>query len=209
MIWVRARGFTIVELLIVIVIIGVLASITVVAYNGIQQRANNTSRISAAKEWYQILHTYLAQNGQYPVGSSNVHFCLGTGWPTNLDGNADEDCYMQTNVKHPSVTFNSALQAVSSSLPSFPKDKLTAVSSPQVLGISMRSHDSLIDQSTGTTTTFYRMLHYWLQGNNQDCVLRPVAQLVSGGWAVTTNTFSSNDGAQTRCVILLPDPLGI
>lgn len=35
------RGFTIVELLIVIVIIGILASITIVAYNGIQVRAQN------------------------------------------------------------------------------------------------------------------------------------------------------------------------
>ncbi len=33
-------GFTIVELLIVIVIIGILAAITIVAFNGIQNRAN-------------------------------------------------------------------------------------------------------------------------------------------------------------------------
>ena len=40
---VRSRGFTIVELLIVIVIIGILAAITIVAYNGIQSRARETS----------------------------------------------------------------------------------------------------------------------------------------------------------------------
>lgn len=33
------RGFTIVELLIVIVVIGILAAITIVAYNGVQERA--------------------------------------------------------------------------------------------------------------------------------------------------------------------------
>ena len=37
----RARGFTIVELLIVIVVIAILAAITVVAYNGVQQRSQN------------------------------------------------------------------------------------------------------------------------------------------------------------------------
>jgi prepilin-type N-terminal cleavage/methylation domain-containing protein len=40
------RGFTIVELLIVIVIIGVLATITVVAYNGVQQNARDKSVLS-------------------------------------------------------------------------------------------------------------------------------------------------------------------
>ena len=42
----KTRGFTIVELLIVIVVIAILAAITVVAYNGIQQRANNARRDS-------------------------------------------------------------------------------------------------------------------------------------------------------------------
>lgn len=39
-------GFTIVELLIVIVVIGILAAITVVAYNGIQERTRN-AKVSA------------------------------------------------------------------------------------------------------------------------------------------------------------------
>jgi prepilin-type N-terminal cleavage/methylation domain-containing protein len=40
------RGFTIVELLIVIVVIGILAAITIVAYNGIQNRAVETAVLS-------------------------------------------------------------------------------------------------------------------------------------------------------------------
>ena len=39
----KAKGFTIVELLIVIVVIGILAAITIVAYNGIQERAKVAS----------------------------------------------------------------------------------------------------------------------------------------------------------------------
>lgn len=42
----QQTGFTIVELLIVIVVIGILAAITIVAYNGIQSRAKAASRDS-------------------------------------------------------------------------------------------------------------------------------------------------------------------
>lgn len=39
----KMRGFTIVELLIVIVVIGILAAITIVAFNGVQGRAHDAS----------------------------------------------------------------------------------------------------------------------------------------------------------------------
>ena len=49
------NGFTIVELLIVIVVIGILAAITIVAFSGIQNRANNTTLSTdlsnAQKNW--------------------------------------------------------------------------------------------------------------------------------------------------------------
>lgn len=47
----KARGFTIVELLIVIIVIAILAAITIVAYNGIQERA----RVARANSDLQTL----------------------------------------------------------------------------------------------------------------------------------------------------------
>jgi len=41
--WGRQTGFTIVELLIVVVVIAILAAITIVSYNGITNRANDTA----------------------------------------------------------------------------------------------------------------------------------------------------------------------
>lgn len=61
------KGFTIVELLIVIVVIGILASITIVAYNGIQSRARDASRDNNVKQLKTALELYKADNGFYPA----------------------------------------------------------------------------------------------------------------------------------------------
>ena len=76
------KGFTIVELLIVIVVIGILASITVVAYNGVQKRAQNSAIMSEFRAWKQAFALYKASTGSYPAMPDNTHYCLGTGFPT-------------------------------------------------------------------------------------------------------------------------------
>ena len=50
-----SKGFTIVELLIVIVIIGILAAITIVAYTGIQNRAKQAKMNSDITEIIQAV----------------------------------------------------------------------------------------------------------------------------------------------------------
>jgi prepilin-type N-terminal cleavage/methylation domain-containing protein len=59
-----ARGFTIVELLIVIVVIGILAAITVVAYNGVQTRAQTTKRDSDLSLYYKAILTARESTGK-------------------------------------------------------------------------------------------------------------------------------------------------
>lgn len=60
------RGFTIVELLIVIVVIAILAAITVVAYNGIQNRAKDTQTDGSVSQIKKLLEHYMVDNGAYP-----------------------------------------------------------------------------------------------------------------------------------------------
>lgn len=61
----KQNGFTIVELLIVIVVIGILAAITLVAFGGIRDRANNSAvqsdlkNIGALLEQHRIIHETL------------------------------------------------------------------------------------------------------------------------------------------------------
>jgi len=77
----QSRGFTIVELLIVIVVIGILAGLVITTYNGIQQKARNTERTTDLKTFQSQLEAYYANNGFYPssadlggTGSTNVTF---------------------------------------------------------------------------------------------------------------------------------------
>lgn len=70
---VQKRGFTIVELLIVIVVIGILVAITIVAYTGIQSRARDNVRRSDLASIQKILAIYKAQNGGYPACSGGLY----------------------------------------------------------------------------------------------------------------------------------------
>ena len=69
----KQRGFTIVELLIVIVIIGILAAIVIVAYNGITQRGRDSQRLSDMKSIEKALELYHADNGGYPTCNNTVY----------------------------------------------------------------------------------------------------------------------------------------
>jgi prepilin-type N-terminal cleavage/methylation domain-containing protein len=62
----KERGFTIVELLIVIVVIGILAAITIVAYSGITARANATKAQTNATQIQKIAEAFNADNSFYP-----------------------------------------------------------------------------------------------------------------------------------------------
>ncbi len=87
----KQKGFTIVELLIVIVIIGILAAITVVAFNGVQNRGNDASVQADLKNIGNLLEQYKITNGEYPSslsglpgiriskGAYGAHFFNGTG----------------------------------------------------------------------------------------------------------------------------------
>ena len=62
----RQKGFTIVELLVVIVVIGILAAITIVSYNGISQRANIASLQSDLASAANMIKMYRVDNSVYP-----------------------------------------------------------------------------------------------------------------------------------------------
>ena len=76
-------GFSIVELLVVIVILAILAAIVIVSYNGIQDRAEAAKTANAVRAYKNALKLYKIDNGSYPVTGA---MCLGDQYPTFTGG---------------------------------------------------------------------------------------------------------------------------
>lgn len=123
-------GFSLIELVVVVVIIGILAGITLITYRGATERANDTQTISAANQWMKALQMYRARNGSLP----NIAGCLGSGYMFNYDGKGttgtgqcrqDAASYGVTE----NTALNQALAPYISTKPT-PSMKTTAVNSP-------------------------------------------------------------------------------
>jgi prepilin-type N-terminal cleavage/methylation domain-containing protein len=62
----RSRGFTIVELLIVIVVIGILATLVIVTFSGIQKKGRDSQRQTDINALQSHVEAFYAQSGNYP-----------------------------------------------------------------------------------------------------------------------------------------------
>ena len=79
------RGFTLVELLIVIVVVAILASISLVAYNGIQDRARDSQRAQDMASIRKALEIYYIENGAYPSSAGCGSSAINSAWCTSSD----------------------------------------------------------------------------------------------------------------------------
>ena len=81
----KAYGFTIVELLIVIVVIGILAAISIVAYNNIQQKSRDSILMQDIATIRKALEMYKTEHGRYPSQVPNPGII---GWEVSSDSGA-------------------------------------------------------------------------------------------------------------------------
>lgn len=127
----KQKGFTIVELLIVIVVIGILATITIVVYNGIQTRAENTKTVQAVSQYVRGILSYSALNGVYPIDSFP---CLGPYPGTTCGKVSGPSNCLNSGFASSSSTFDTAMRQVFSGTPPLPSKQTMACSTSQMSG---------------------------------------------------------------------------
>jgi prepilin-type N-terminal cleavage/methylation domain-containing protein len=147
------QGFTIVELLIVIVVIAILAAISIVSYNGIQQRARNTQVTAGVNQYLKAIQSYYVINSAYPTDSG----CLGSNYP-------NDQCWL-TNGSASRVV-NSALD---SRLSEFIPSKPTLATRLLNMGPGYSQYDRAGLAYIYTSPANIE-LRYYLEGLNLGCI---------------------------------------
>ena len=84
----KTSGFTIVELLIVIVVIGILAAITIVSYNGVQNKAKTANALSAANNVIKksLIYSTDESSTGYPPSLAKLTEAAAAGKTYELTG---------------------------------------------------------------------------------------------------------------------------
>lgn len=163
--WAKQKGFTIVELLIVIVVIGILAAITIVAFNGVQQRANNTKMAGMVGQYVKALSIYAAEKSIYPaVTAASVANNLAC-----LDGTST--CWSGADVTK-SADLKTELSQYISTFPSSFNSGLTyATLTPEAGGSFTGYYIIFIIQGTGTCPSVSGLTYINSNaiGSNKNC----------------------------------------
>lgn len=165
-------GFTIVELLIVLVVIGVLSSITVVAFNAIAQRATASKFLSAIDSYEKAIRMHYAEFGSVPehLGPSGEHLqvCLGRNYP-EAEGFQSGYCYSDLpsgsapGLGQASNSVNTAIEKYITPLPDVNGYAFDFLGTPFFRGIGYQGVNR-ISSAIDTTAVIY----YYINGN-QEC----------------------------------------
>lgn len=99
----RHSGFTLVELIIVITVIAILATIAIVSYAVVLRQSHDGKRQSDMTALQTTLEAYYQKNGVYPSGCIQLNYSASIGCTTYSDGNSaasrtsDGSMYSDTN----------------------------------------------------------------------------------------------------------------
>lgn len=165
-------GFTIIELLVVVAIIGTIGAIVLVSLSESREHSRNTARISQIKEYQKAFDLYYSDKGHYPKFGNNetATICLG-----DYD---DNRCWAN------GTGF-------------FERAAVNAEIAPLYMGRIPDGETKMFGQGGGTEYEGMIYIHqdfgkaysirYFMEGNDKSCIL--------------DGTVASNVGDDTLCIL--------
>lgn len=205
MLKINRSGFTIIELLIVIVIIGILSAVITTGIGRQQEKARTTSKLLAAKSFEVGLNAYLAEYNKFPLMEQSV--CLGE-YPS-MSFVCKESTVAAWGGMTPSATFNAELAKVMSD--PTPEVDLTPITfingglTETMKGIAFQYNEQGYVLEDNTKKHY--SLAYFIEGENQDCGIGV------NGWNPATGKYTMDNSASytfsfngnTACGLLFND----
>lgn len=160
----KNKAFTVIELLAVIIVLGILATITVVYYQGTREAAYNSQITSGVRAYYDAIKSYKLAKGEYPStqreedGHNIAMTCLGKGYENGT-------CGTITGVQvYEDTLFNTQMKAFLKTTTDPISNADLPVPNEAFVGAAYG-----IDETPNSTTDYARVIEYAVYGNNADC----------------------------------------
>lgn len=204
---IKQHGFTVVEIIVVVAIIGIIGGLVINVFGEFQRKARNTETISAAKTWYKAMQAYLATDEAVNLAAWE-YVCLGEGYP-DVDGNGIGDCRHVVNgpFKHEeSVAFNADLSKHITG--DIPLPSLIPINKGANTDVGAFIGNNPVLRVEGELQPYHML--FTLEGADEDCKV-PGIIAVDPSWPNMTEFNARNSGYwtstnATNCIITIPNP---